>query len=455
MALHLGNRPGCCNSCYSSASATAGQPIVRVLGTKPDRASKNKPRFAPCNLAAASRPHQLAPLTSQAAAASASTPFGRETDYQARCAIQFQSSNCGAASQPQHTFRSHGKASDYDYSKNSSLSVLSATTLSRKQPEASEQEDGEELEAGRLLVASERTQEDAPASVSSGSRIGSRGGDGGGGGDNGDDGGGYGSYVLNFGTAIRVLREDLPQLLQRPLQWDIYRPDIAFHNPWTPPLHGLKQYQLLHSFIRALARLLYREATVELIRMWTPVAGGGVGGGGGAGGTESERGSGGGSGGGGGSQSRDGGSGAGSSSGGGAGGSRFGGGQLRVRWRARAQPWLPWSEEQRLEVVAIYRFDPRGIIASHELSSVIPPEPPLLLWPLLAVMQLMQRARSLGRDVGGSRGGMPIPGAGMGASVEGPGTGLGAGAGMGMGVGAVVSCCEGECSDGGSEVVWM
>ena len=50
-----------------------------------------------------------------------------------------------------------------------------------------------------------------------------------------------------------------------------------------------------------------------------------------------------------------GGAGGGAGPAGGGGGGGGGGGQLlRVRWRMTAQPWLPWGEEQRLEVIATY-----------------------------------------------------------------------------------------------------
>lgn len=76
---------------------------------------------------------------------------------------------------------------------------------------------------------------------------------------------------------------------------------------------------------------------------------------------------------------------------------------------------------------AVCRFDQRGKVAVHELTSVVPPEPPLLLWPLLLV------ARMLGRVVGPAEGGaepqgappgrQPIPGAGMVRQVDGATTG--------------------------------
>lgn len=35
-------------------------------------------------------------------------------------------------------------------------------------------------------------------------------------------------FYPNFGEAVKVLREDLPQLFERDLQWHIYREDITF-----------------------------------------------------------------------------------------------------------------------------------------------------------------------------------------------------------------------------------
>ncbi|GLI60480.1 hypothetical protein VaNZ11_002639, partial [Volvox africanus] len=82
-----------------------------------------------------------------------------------------------------------------------------------------------------------------------------------------------GNYILNYGTAVRVLREDLPQILERPLRGDIYRRDLCFITPWIGPLRGLKQYQMMHGAMRALAKLLFRCTTVELLRLWIPIIG--------------------------------------------------------------------------------------------------------------------------------------------------------------------------------------
>ncbi|PNH04718.1 hypothetical protein TSOC_009044 [Tetrabaena socialis] len=278
----------------------------------------------------------------------------------------------------------------------------------------------------------------------------------GGGGSGGDNGDGGASYAVNFGTAVRALRDDLPQLLARPPQWHIFRSDLVFLSPWAPPLRGLDRYRLLHrqgrggqaagrlallylrkllapqarqdlhditcttylltgriiaggpqSVIRILSRLLYRTASVELMRLWIPPS---AGPGGDADYSSAAHDAGGGDG----ATPGAGASGSGSSSSS-SGGSLGGGGQLRARWRATGQPWLPWSDQERLEVVATYRFDARGLIASHELTTVIPPEPPLLLWPLLAVVQAAGRMRQGEREAGGVGPGgrvrLPLPGA--------------------------------------------
>ncbi|KAG2493958.1 hypothetical protein HYH03_007888 [Edaphochlamys debaryana] len=232
-----------------------------------------------------------------------------------------------------------------------------------------------------------------------------------------DDGGGGGdeaSYLVNYGTAVRVLREDIPQVLARPLRWSIYRPDLALLSPWGPPLRGLRGYQLLHSIMRGLARALYRASAVELLRLWSPVGPGG-GGGGGSGGYGGFGGYG--DGGNGRTQGGRGGGGRGAAGGGcGSDGGGSGGGLLRARWRATAHPWLPWAGESCVEVISTYRFDSRGLIAVHELTRVIPPEPPLLLWPLLAVARLLGGRGAEGEAEAGRGGRVPIPGAGAGFS---------------------------------------
>lgn len=54
---------------------------------------------------------------------------------------------------------------------------------------------------------------------------------------------------------------------------------------------------------------------------------------------------------------------------------------------------------------------------THELTTVIPPEPPLLLWPVLAVAQMLHRLQEAG-EVDGVGERVPIPGARAGADAS-------------------------------------
>ncbi len=86
-----------------------------------------------------------------------------------------------------------------------------------------------------------------------------------GGGNGGDDD----DYYANMGDALRVLREDVPQLFDKKLNLSIYRDDIVFTDGRLE-FNGLKNYRLIFWSLRFHGNLFFRRTTVEILRIWQP-----------------------------------------------------------------------------------------------------------------------------------------------------------------------------------------
>ncbi|KAJ9520486.1 hypothetical protein QJQ45_000218 [Haematococcus lacustris] len=86
----------------------------------------------------------------------------------------------------------------------------------------------------------------------------------------GDDG----EFALNFGSAVRVLREELPEALDQALSQHIYRPDLQLTTPWgSMSRGGLTRYNTMHTALRRMVRMATRHHRVELRRLWSPQSG--------------------------------------------------------------------------------------------------------------------------------------------------------------------------------------
>lgn len=184
-------------------------------------------------------------------------------------------------------------------------------------------------------VTAPTTAPSSADSVATGTRVSSSGAlpgsssNGGGGGDNND-------FNTNFGEAVVVLREDLPEMFERDMRWHIFREDVTltFGSMGGVQLTGLPKYVWLHRSVRALTWLLASDVRVTTLRMWE---------------SQTER------------------------------------RQLRVRWCVLAWPRLPsflaGSEPMRFEAISTYKFDSRsGLIFEHSVDRLIPPESPVAWW---------------------------------------------------------------------------
>ncbi|KAL5214768.1 hypothetical protein ABZP36_003920 [Zizania latifolia] len=74
-------------------------------------------------------------------------------------------------------------------------------------------------------------------------------------------------FYLNLGTAVRMLRDDLPAVFIREPNYDIYREDITFVDPLNT-FHGIDNYKTIFWALRFHGRLLFREIGLDISRIW-------------------------------------------------------------------------------------------------------------------------------------------------------------------------------------------
>lgn len=82
-------------------------------------------------------------------------------------------------------------------------------------------------------------------------------------------------FKANFGTAVRALREDIPCMLQRSPNMDIFADNIAFTDNISPRMghqtnivQGVEAYSRQLWSLRFHAALLFSRSHVEMLRMW-------------------------------------------------------------------------------------------------------------------------------------------------------------------------------------------
>jgi len=155
-------------------------------------------------------------------------------------------------------------------------------------------------------------------------------------------------YYANVGDAIRTLREDVPRLFERDLDYRIYRDDVVFRDPRNA-FSGISNYRLIFWSLRFHGRLFFSKLTVEVRRVWQPDDA-----------------------------------------------------CVRLRWTVRGVPRVPWEAEGVFDGVSTYKLDRAGKVYEHSVDNVILRDPPMQrLWsdsPLLAGLRLEPQS-------------VPVPGA--------------------------------------------
>ncbi|CAI8606968.1 unnamed protein product [Vicia faba] len=76
-------------------------------------------------------------------------------------------------------------------------------------------------------------------------------------------------FYLNLGLAVRTLREDMPLIFVKDLNYDIYRDDVTFLDPLNT-FTGIEKYKLIFWALRFHGRILFREIGLDVYRIWQP-----------------------------------------------------------------------------------------------------------------------------------------------------------------------------------------
>ncbi|CAG9463942.1 unnamed protein product [Pedinophyceae sp. YPF-701] len=128
-------------------------------------------------------------------------------------------------------------------------------------------------------------------------------------------------YFANVGDAIRTLREDIPVLFDRELDYDIYRDDVVFRDPRNC-FKGMDNYKLIFWSLRFHGRIFFRQVYVEVKRIWSPQEG-----------------------------------------------------VINMRWRVHATP-RGLQREGTFDGVSQYKLDSKGKIYEHYVDNVVLRDPP-------------------------------------------------------------------------------
>lgn len=123
-------------------------------------------------------------------------------------------------------------------------------------------------------------------------------------------------FFVNLGLAVRTLREDLPQLFTKDLNYDIYRDDITFMDPLNT-FTGIERYKLIFWALRFHGKVLFREISLEVLRIWQP----------------SEN-------------------------------------VILIRWNLKGVPRVPWETNGQFQGTSRYKLDRNGKIYEHKVDNL-------------------------------------------------------------------------------------
>ncbi|ONK65825.1 uncharacterized protein A4U43_C06F1360 [Asparagus officinalis] len=123
-------------------------------------------------------------------------------------------------------------------------------------------------------------------------------------------------FYLNVGIAVRTLREDVPALFHKDLDYDIYREDITFIDPLNT-FQGIENYRLILWALRFHGRVLFKEIGIGVFRVWQP----------------SEN-------------------------------------SILIRWELQGVPRVPWETQGRFQGTSRYKLDRRGKVYEHKVDNL-------------------------------------------------------------------------------------
>ncbi|XP_058747303.1 uncharacterized protein LOC131620298 [Vicia villosa] len=123
-------------------------------------------------------------------------------------------------------------------------------------------------------------------------------------------------FYLNLGLAVRTLREDMPLIFVKDLNYDIYRDDVTFLDPLNT-FTGIEKYKLIFWALRFHGRILFREIGLDVYRIWQP----------------SEN-------------------------------------VILIRWNLRGVPRVPWEAKGEFQGTSRYKLDRNGKIYEHKVDNL-------------------------------------------------------------------------------------
>ncbi|OUS45371.1 hypothetical protein BE221DRAFT_116063 [Ostreococcus tauri] len=143
-------------------------------------------------------------------------------------------------------------------------------------------------------------------------------------------------FYAQSGEAIRILREDYPDMLKREPRWSIYRDNIGlvdetmtFAGPGRDGRGGImasnkNEYKRVFKIVRIVAAVLFSNSTIEVSRIWSPLGSSGL-------------------------------------------------RTIRVRWAVRGKLRLVSSlgaDEARFDGISEYKLDSKGFIYEHKITDL-------------------------------------------------------------------------------------
>ncbi|KAM1892804.1 hypothetical protein ACFX15_035320 [Malus domestica] len=123
-------------------------------------------------------------------------------------------------------------------------------------------------------------------------------------------------FYVNLGLAVRTLREDVPLIFAKDLNYDIYRDDITFMDPLNT-FTGIENYKLIFWALRFHGKILFRDISLEVYRIWQP----------------SEN-------------------------------------VILIRWNMKGVPRVPWEAKGQFQGTSRYKLDRKGKIYEHKVDNL-------------------------------------------------------------------------------------
>ncbi|KAK1440094.1 hypothetical protein QVD17_05919 [Tagetes erecta] len=123
-------------------------------------------------------------------------------------------------------------------------------------------------------------------------------------------------FYVNLGLAVRTLRHDLPLIFTTDLNYEIYRDDITFVDPLNK-FTGIENYKLIFRALRFHSRILFKDISLEIFRVWQP----------------SEN-------------------------------------LILIRWNIKGVPRVPWEAKGEFQGTSRYKLDRNGKIYEHKVDNL-------------------------------------------------------------------------------------